>query len=315
MTYNDGDNPGQQQMKYNGKEFDEMHGYDTYDYGARGYYAAGDVMPTVDPLAEKYYSISPYAYCVGNPVNRIDPDGMSFLDSPQTYNSTHTDKDGNVTAVYDDGDYGVYKHDFDTEGTKKELKEKYSAKNTSGGGHWLGETEYWDEFVDRYHNGSLKVNGDRSYQTYGKILFDQTWDNEIDYYSTYADEFSSLTDLALGSQSNGFYDIKNGYENGTGKKLNGKYATAESAGNFLAGKNAAHRISFDLYLRLAGALHAGGMKAVLRSLSTGKEYGSYPWYGEINYCTRRVMEGWLTNRKANDKSAVLQRIRLINIIQ
>jgi len=29
----------------------------------------------VDPLAEKRYSISPYAYCAGNPVNRIDPDG------------------------------------------------------------------------------------------------------------------------------------------------------------------------------------------------------------------------------------------------
>jgi len=30
----------------------------------------------VDPLAEKYYSISPYSYCAGNPVNRIDPNGM-----------------------------------------------------------------------------------------------------------------------------------------------------------------------------------------------------------------------------------------------
>lgn len=29
----------------------------------------------MDPLAEKHYDISPYAYCSGNPVNRIDPDG------------------------------------------------------------------------------------------------------------------------------------------------------------------------------------------------------------------------------------------------
>jgi len=34
----------------------------------------------VDPLCEKYYSISPYAYCAGNPVNRIDPDGMYYYD-------------------------------------------------------------------------------------------------------------------------------------------------------------------------------------------------------------------------------------------
>ncbi len=52
-----------------------MNGYDMYDCGARGYYPAGDFIPTIDPLAEKYYSISPYAWCGNNPVNRIDPDG------------------------------------------------------------------------------------------------------------------------------------------------------------------------------------------------------------------------------------------------
>ena len=73
---NTGDNPGLQEKKYNGKEFVEMHGYDTYDYGARGYYAASGRFMTVDPLAEKDYSVSPYAYCSGNPVNRIDPTGL-----------------------------------------------------------------------------------------------------------------------------------------------------------------------------------------------------------------------------------------------
>lgn len=35
---------------------------------------------TIDPLCEKYYSISPYAYCMNNPVNAIDPDGKdSYL--------------------------------------------------------------------------------------------------------------------------------------------------------------------------------------------------------------------------------------------
>ena len=29
----------------------------------------------MDPLAEKYFSISPYAYCAGNPVNIVDPEG------------------------------------------------------------------------------------------------------------------------------------------------------------------------------------------------------------------------------------------------
>ena len=30
---------------------------------------------TPDPLAHKYTSLSPYAYCAGNPVSFVDPDG------------------------------------------------------------------------------------------------------------------------------------------------------------------------------------------------------------------------------------------------
>ena len=52
-----------------------MHGYDCYDYGARHSYTALGRFTTIDPLAEKYYGISPYALCAGNPVKYIDPDG------------------------------------------------------------------------------------------------------------------------------------------------------------------------------------------------------------------------------------------------
>jgi len=65
--------------KYNGKEFMEMHGYDTYDYGARGMYPALMRFTTPDPLAEKYYSVSPYAYCGDNPIRYIDPDGRTVV--------------------------------------------------------------------------------------------------------------------------------------------------------------------------------------------------------------------------------------------
>lgn len=75
-----------QPYKYNGKELDRTHGLDWYDYGAR--HLAPDVgrFTTIDPLAEKYYSISPYAYCANNPVNAIDPDGMDW----------YKDKDGTI---------------------------------------------------------------------------------------------------------------------------------------------------------------------------------------------------------------------------
>ena len=68
-------NQDQQRYKYNGKELDRMHGLDWYDFGARWMDAALGRWHSIDPLCEKYYDVSPYAYCMDNPINRIDPDG------------------------------------------------------------------------------------------------------------------------------------------------------------------------------------------------------------------------------------------------
>ena len=64
-----------QSRKYNGKELDKMHGLNTYDYGARQYNPVTARWDRVDPLCEKYYSVSPYVYCMNNPVMMADPDG------------------------------------------------------------------------------------------------------------------------------------------------------------------------------------------------------------------------------------------------
>ena len=66
---------GLQPYKYNGKEFERKDGLKLYDYGARHYDAQVGRFMTVDPMAEKYYSISPYAYCANNPMRFVDPDG------------------------------------------------------------------------------------------------------------------------------------------------------------------------------------------------------------------------------------------------
>ena len=68
-------NASLQSYKYNGKELDRMHGLDTYDYGARQYDPILGRWERVDPLCEKYYSVSPYAYCHNNPVMYVDPNG------------------------------------------------------------------------------------------------------------------------------------------------------------------------------------------------------------------------------------------------
>ena len=68
-----------QPYKYNGKELDRKNGLEWYDYGARHYDAALGRFMAVDPLAQKYWQWSPYAYCADNPVNRIDPTGMEWV--------------------------------------------------------------------------------------------------------------------------------------------------------------------------------------------------------------------------------------------
>ncbi len=54
--------------KYGGKEWNAATS--TYDFEARYLSPSFHRFTTMDPLCEKYYGISPYAYCAGNPVNR-----------------------------------------------------------------------------------------------------------------------------------------------------------------------------------------------------------------------------------------------------
>ena len=70
-----------QPYRYTGKELVRFQGLDWLDYGARWYDPAILHWNGVDELAEKYHSVSPYVYCLDNPVRCIDPDGRRIVDS------------------------------------------------------------------------------------------------------------------------------------------------------------------------------------------------------------------------------------------
>ena len=74
-------NPSFQKYKFGGKELDRSYGLDWYDVLARQYDPVVPSWHTVDPLAEKYYWISPYVYCENNPIVFIDPIGQEKIDA------------------------------------------------------------------------------------------------------------------------------------------------------------------------------------------------------------------------------------------
>jgi RHS repeat-associated protein len=96
LPWSEGIGAAMQSRKYNGKEFVEMHGFDTYDYGARGYYPAMGRFLTVDRFAEKYPWQSPYCYAANNPVNYIDVNGDSIWIS-------YNDANGPQRMLYNQG--------------------------------------------------------------------------------------------------------------------------------------------------------------------------------------------------------------------
>ena len=87
---------GVQPYKYNGKELDRKGGLDWYDYGARYYDAALGRWHVVDPMAEEYYSISPYEYCNNSPIIYIDPTGM-------LYTGYTVDRNGYILKINNEG--------------------------------------------------------------------------------------------------------------------------------------------------------------------------------------------------------------------
>ena len=109
-------------------EYDSMYGLEMYDYGARLYDPLVGRWFSIDPLSEKYYSISPYVYCMNNPINLIDLIGEEPTPAEAARIAAHVygDKKDNILI----GGWRVSKRDFkipllDDNGLKSQIYEKY----------------------------------------------------------------------------------------------------------------------------------------------------------------------------------------------
>ena len=141
----------------------------------------------VDPVDKP--NLSSYHIMEGNPIFFTDVLG-------NTVNSTHTDENGKVIAVYDDGDFGVYRHkDATTKEEVTQLREKTG--KTSGGGEKMGETLYWDEFVNTYSGGVMKVN----------IKYGESWEQLLNEKMTLAKAMDFMQ-IAQESRNGGIFSIQ-----------------------------------------------------------------------------------------------------------
>ncbi|WP_430932674.1 RHS repeat-associated core domain-containing protein [Saccharicrinis sp. 156] len=90
---------------YNGKELqdDDLGGLslDWYDYGARFYDPSLGRWHVIDPMAEKYASLSTYDYVGGNPINRFDPNGMDWYmtETDSSYQYVWVDSQDETTDI------------------------------------------------------------------------------------------------------------------------------------------------------------------------------------------------------------------------
>ena len=191
-----------QPYKYNGKELDRMHGLDTYDYGARQYDPVLARWDRMDPLCEKFYSTSPYAYCANNPVRFIDPDGQkptkkeAAMIADDVYNATSGTLSGGWRRV----------------ATKSEpiLNDVNSDLKSAVYGRWDAKQKKYTEFV---------------YATAGTDFTSmEDWSNNIDQLSGDSEQYGqSIKNAKL---LNGYF--KNSELTFVGHSLGGGLASANS---------------------------------------------------------------------------------------
>ena len=133
-------------FKYNGKELDEATGL--YYYGARYYDPKTSIWLSVDPLAEKYPSISPYVYVANNPMVYVDPDGRDIV--PYFVNSLENDGSFRATKGYLSSNFYKAMVDYG----KTEQGEKFLLQFLKKDQSFAGVTATADGI---YHNQTLNI--------------------------------------------------------------------------------------------------------------------------------------------------------------
>ncbi len=202
----------EERFTFSGKERDAETGYSYFGY--RYYLSHYGIWGGVDPLSDKYPSMSPYAYCGNNPVMLVDPDGR-YIEVTNNNDDTYTVKNG----IAND-DRNIYVVDKDGNRTGVVV------------GEMLTNYSFFDA-NDKVKKGTLIDTKDQSGE---------------DFFNSFKNNTPSLIRYARNAKAGEKYDFKNtnGGEHtikdidqyrGMPFTVKGKkyYASARDIGNYTAG--------------------------------------------------------------------------------
>ena len=82
---------------FNRKEIQTTGNLNLLDYGARMLSTEWGRWGNMDPMVEKYYSLTPYDFVGGNPISRVDPNGRDWYQSTSGAVVWRDDNAGQVT--------------------------------------------------------------------------------------------------------------------------------------------------------------------------------------------------------------------------
>ena len=121
---------------FSAKEKDSETGFSYF--GSRYYNSDLSIWLSVDPMSDKYPSLSPYSYCANNPIKLVDPNGEEIGD--------FYDRKGNYLGNDGEQDGKIYL-----------LKEGFHAKTENKSVNWGGTLE--KKHADQLKNKSDEVGG------------------------------------------------------------------------------------------------------------------------------------------------------------
>ena len=206
--------------QFTGKEKDDETGYNYF--GARYYNSDLSVWLSVDPLASIYTSITPFAYCLNNPVNFFDPDGRWVKGAGLFRNLLHSDQrnkarmeankhPGGNYSKKEDGSWVAYwpftDNDYIDEGNgaKKlvgyafSIFSKTGNKNNHGNLIMLKHTNHWLGLSTSLLGGQLGFG----YTLYSFNSLQQT-SNSFNLGLNYSNEISKTSKIIKGLKIGGY---------------------------------------------------------------------------------------------------------------